>query len=76
MESKKSLAVSEAALKQAQENFRVSQIRYKEQLGSSNDVLDAQDLLTQTKTDRVSALSRYLTAIAELDLAVGVKVDM
>ena len=74
MESKKSLAVSEQALKQAEENFRVSQIRYKEQLGSSNDVLDAQDLLTQTKTSRVSAMSRYLIAIAELDLAVGAEV--
>ena len=71
MESKKSLAVSEQALKQSEENFRVSQIRYKEQLGSSNDVLDAQDLLTQTQSSRVTALSRYLTAIAELDLAVG-----
>lgn len=75
MESKKSLAVSEQALIQSQENFRVSQIRYKEQLGSSNDVLDAQDLLTQTQSSRVSALSRYLTAIAELDLAVGKNVQ-
>jgi outer membrane protein len=74
VESQQSLNVSEQALAQAKENFRVSQIRYKEQLGSSNDVLDAQDLLTQTQTDRVSALSRYLTAIAELDLAVGQEV--
>lgn len=74
MEAQKSLNVSEQALKQAEENFRVSQIRYKEQLGSSNDVLDAQDLLTSTKTTRVSALSRYLTALAELDLAVGAEV--
>lgn len=71
IESQKSLNVSEQALKQAQENFKVSQIRYKEQLGSSNDVLDAQDLLTQTRNDRISALGRYLTAIAELDLVTG-----
>jgi outer membrane protein len=70
-ESQKSLGVTEKALIQAQENFKVSQIRYKEQLGSSNDVLDAQDLLTQTRNDRTSALSRYLTAIAELNLAIG-----
>jgi len=70
-ESQYSLKVSEQALQQSLENFRVSQIRYKEQLGSSNDVLDAQDLLTQTRTDRFSALSRYLTALAQLDLAVG-----
>lgn len=75
MEAQKSLNVSEQALKQAEENFRVSQIRYKEQLGSSNDVLDAQDLLTSTKNTRVSALSRYLTALAELDLAIGADVN-
>lgn len=75
-ESHKSLSVSEQALKQAQENFKVSQIRYKEQLGSSNDVLDAQDLLTQTRNDRISALSRYLTAIAELNLATGNEVNV
>ncbi len=74
MEAQKSLNVSEQALKQAEENFRVSEIRYKEQLGSSNDVLDAQDLLTSTKITRVSALSRYLTALAELDLAIGAPV--
>jgi len=76
-ESEHSLAVSEQALVQSNENFRISQIRYKEQLGSSNDVLDAQDLLTQTETDRITALSQYLTAIAELNLAVGqgVKVE-
>ena len=70
-ESQYSLSVSEQALQQSLENFRVSQIRYKEQLGSSNDVLDAQDLLTQTRTDRVKALSRYLTALAELNFALG-----
>ncbi len=75
VESQKSFSVAEQALKQAQENFKVSQIRYKEQLGSSNDVLDAQDLLTQTRNDRTSALSRYLTAIAELNLATGNEVN-
>lgn len=71
IESQKSFKVSEQALSQAKENFRVSQIRYKEQLGSSTDVLDAQDLLTQTRNGRSSALARYLTAIAELNLATG-----
>jgi len=71
IESQKSLHVAEQALDQAKENFRVSQIRYQEQLGSSNDVLDAQDLLTQTRNDRTSALSRYLTALAELHFAIG-----
>jgi outer membrane protein TolC len=71
VESQKSFKVSEQALSQAKENYKVSQIRYTEQLGSSTDVLDAQDLLTQTRNSRTSALARYLTAIAELNLATG-----
>lgn len=71
IESQKSFKVSEQALTQAKENYKVSQIRYTEQLGSSTDVLDAQDLLTQTRNSRTSALARYLTAIAELNLATG-----
>jgi outer membrane protein len=71
VESQKSFKVSEQALSQAKENYKVSLIRYTEQLGSSTDVLDAQDLLTQTRNSRTSALARYLTAIAELNLATG-----
>jgi outer membrane protein len=71
VESQKSFKVSEQALSQAKENYKVSQICYTEQLGSSIDVLDAQDLLTQTRNSRTSALARYLTAIAELNLATG-----
>jgi outer membrane protein len=74
IEGQKSYHVAEQALSQAKENYKVSQIRYKEQLGSSTDVLDAQDLLTQTRTSRTSALARYLTAIAELNLVTGHKV--
>ena len=73
-ESQSSFKVSEKALVQAKENFKVSQIRYREQLSSASDVLDAQDLLTQTRNSRVSALARYLTAIAQLNLAIGDKV--
>lgn len=71
IEAKQSLKLAEQSLEQAKENYRVSEIRYQEQLGSASDVLDAQDLLTQTQTDQVSSLARYLTAIAQLNLAVG-----
>jgi outer membrane protein TolC len=70
-EAQFTLKVSEQALAQSEENYRVSEIRYKEQLGSSSDVLDAQDLLTQTKKDRLLALSRYLTAVAQLEYVTG-----
>lgn len=70
-EARKNLDVFDQSMSQSLENFRVSQIRYKEQLGSSNDVLDAQDLLTQNKTGKLSALQQYLTSAAQLQLAIG-----
>ncbi len=70
-EAQKNIDVLKQALDQAKENFRVSEIRYKEQLGSATDVLDAQELLTQTRADNIVALGSYLTAIASLKLAVG-----
>lgn len=60
-------------LDQAKENYRVNQIRYKEQLGTATDVLDAMDLLTSTRSSAISAISSYLKSLASLDLAVGKK---
>ena len=74
-EADNNLKVLQQSLALAKENYRVSQIRYKEQLGSSNDVLDAQDLLTQTRTNHIQALGQFLTAKAELDYVLGVPVD-
>ncbi|WP_281556473.1 TolC family protein [Thalassomonas sp. RHCl1] len=74
-EADNNLKVLQQSLALAKENFRVSQIRYKEQLGSSNDVLDAQDLLTQTRSNHIQALGQFLTAKAELDYVIGVPVN-
>ncbi|MDP7039877.1 MAG: TolC family protein [Myxococcota bacterium] len=70
-ESAKRVEVLKKAVTQAQENYRVSGVRYREELGSANDVLIAQGLATQTQGDYISALSSYLTALADLDLATG-----
>lgn len=70
-EAKQNIQVLEKAVKQAEENFRVSGIRYKEQLSTANDVLDAQDLLTSTKNDLLGALGAYFIARSQLDLAMG-----
>ncbi|MBF0371557.1 MAG: TolC family protein, partial [Magnetococcales bacterium] len=65
------VGVLKKALEQAEENYRVNQIRYRERLGTATDVLDAQELLTKTRKDHISALSSYLQALATLDFAVG-----
>ncbi|MBF0626234.1 MAG: TolC family protein [Magnetococcales bacterium] len=73
-EAERKVHVLKKALEQSLENFRVNQVRYREQLGTAADVLDAQDLLTQTRNDYISSLAAYLTALATLDLATGLEV--
>ncbi|WP_193771035.1 TolC family protein [Candidatus Magnetaquicoccus inordinatus] len=70
-ESALRLEVVKKSLQQAEENYRVNQLRYREQLGTATDVLNALDLLTTTRNTYTSALAAYLTAMAALDLAAG-----
>ncbi|MBF0296980.1 MAG: TolC family protein [Magnetococcales bacterium] len=72
-EAAKKVEVIKKSLQQSEENYRVNQIRYQEQLGSATDVLDAMDLLTNSRNNHTSALAAYLTALSTLDLAVGVE---
>jgi len=72
-EADKKLKVLQQALAQGEENFRVNIIRYRERLGTAKDVLDAQDLLTSTRKDYISALAEYLSSLANLDFAIGNK---
>jgi outer membrane protein TolC len=72
-EADKKVKVLKQALAQGEENFRVNIIRYRERLGTAKDVLDAQDLLTSTRKDYISALAEYLGALANLDFAIGNK---
>ncbi|MGO9137523.1 MAG: TolC family protein [Syntrophales bacterium] len=72
-EAEKQVAVTEKSIEQADENFRVSTERYKEHVGTSTDVIDAQTLLTKAKTDYFNALSDYNISIARLERAMGVR---
>lgn len=75
-EASKKVKVLGKALKQAEENLKVNEIRYQQQLGTATDVLDALDLRTTTRDSHISSLSSYLKALATLDLAVGLNVGI
>jgi outer membrane protein len=70
-ESEKRIFVAEKAIEQAEENFRIYQERFKEQVSTSKDVLDAQTLLVRAKGDYYDALSDYCIAWARLKRAMG-----
>ena len=70
-ESEKQVMVTKKVIEQAQENFRINQERYREQVATSTDVLDAQTLLTRAKSDNANALSEYHINHARLERAMG-----
>ncbi len=71
-EAEKNILVARTAVVQAQENFRMNEERYKQQVATSTDVLDAQTLLTQARTNYFNALSEHNIAWARLERAMGV----
>jgi outer membrane protein len=72
-EAEKQVAVTQKAIEQAEENYRISRERYHEQVGTSTDVLDAQTLLTRAKSDYFNALSDYNISMARLERAMGAR---
>ncbi len=71
-EARQRAEVLERALSKGQENYDVNTTRYKEQIGTARDVLEAQDLLTRTRKDYINAVSGYQIALATLEFAMGV----
>ncbi len=71
-EAESQIAVSQKVIDQAEENFRISEARYKERVARSTEVLDAQTLLTKAKSEYANALGDYNISYARLQRAMGV----
>lgn len=65
------IIVAETAIRQSQENLRINHERYKERVGTATEVLDAQTLLTQARTDYFRAMYDRQVADARLRRALG-----
>jgi outer membrane protein len=71
-DSEKNITTVATAIEQAQENLRINEERYREQVATATDVLIAQTLLSRTMTNYTNALYNFYLAKASLDLAMGV----
>ena len=71
-EAESQITVSQKVIEQAEENFRISEARYKERVARSTEVLDAQTLLTRAKSEYANALADYNISYARLQRAMGV----
>jgi len=74
-EAEKNIQVARTAVIQAEENFRMNEERYKQQVATSTDVLDAQTLLTQARSNYFNALSEHNIAWARLERAMGAEYE-
>ena len=71
LESEKNITTVKKAIEQAKENFRINKERYKEQIATSTDVIDAQTLLSRTTTNYYKALYDFKIAKASIYKAMG-----
>jgi outer membrane protein len=61
------------AVEQAKENFRMNQLRYREQLATNTDVLDARRLLSETEYQYYASLYEYNILLAGLARSAGLE---
>jgi outer membrane protein len=70
-ETESQIIVWQKVIEQAEENFRISEERYKERVATSTEVLEAQTLLTKAKSEYANALGDYNVNSAKLQRAMG-----
>ena len=69
--AERNILVSQKSIEQAEENLRMNEERYKYQVATATDVLDAVTLLAQARVNYYGALSDFNVAKARLDRAMG-----
>jgi outer membrane protein len=69
--AEKNVNTAEKSIEQAEENLRMNEERYKYQVATQTDVLDAVVLLAQAKVNYYGALSDFNVAKAQLERAMG-----
>jgi len=65
------IRTAEAAVTSGEENLRINKNRYLEHVGTATDVIDAQTLLTRTRTEYHRAVFDYQVAVARTKKAKG-----
>jgi len=70
-QAEKNISVAQVSIDQAEENVRLNEERYKYQVATATDVLDAVTLLAQARLNYYTALSDYNIAKAALERSMG-----
>jgi len=65
------IEVTKTAIRQSEENLRINNDRYKAQVGTATEVIDAQTLLSLTKSDHFQAVFDYQVSRARVKRSLG-----
>ncbi len=68
------IKVSKQSVEQAQDNYRIIQNKYDQQIATSTDLIDAEVSVRQAKINLTNAVVDFQMAKAKLDKAVGKKI--
>lgn len=74
--AEKNIGTTETAVKQAEEDLKIANVRYSAGVGTNLDVMDATEKMTAARTNYNSALYKYNVSKAALDKAMGIPVDI
>ena len=74
--SEKNIKVTFDAVKQAEEQYLIAQVRYEEGVDTNLTVMDAQEKLTEARTNYFSAVYSYNTSKYQLEKAMGVPIGI
>lgn len=74
--AEKNIAVTHGAVKQAEEQFLIAQVRYEEGVDTNLTVMDAQEKLTEARINYSSAIFNFYTSKAQLEKAMGVPTEI
>jgi len=69
--AKQNLITAKTALIQAKENYRITNLRYQQNITTSTEVIDARTFLTQAEVNYYNAFYGYMIAKYELERAIG-----
>ncbi len=74
--AEKNIQTTSKAVEQAEEDYKIAQVRYSAGVDTNLAVMDAQEKLTSARTNYYTALYNYNTSKAALDKAMGIPVDI
>lgn len=74
-EAEKRISTTEVAVSQAEEDYRIAQLRYQAGVGTNTDVLDAQVALTDAQTNYLQSVYDYNISKTNLETAIGVPME-